>query len=560
MNPGNFFSDSILDEIEENEDGSFQILNRDGFAILVVQKPGKYGRAITYKEVCNRLEIFGIEEYDNRAVEEIVKLADGKEYQVAEWKGATPQDSRLEVYLSEDSMQAFAKMSPPKNGGKTLRTEDIEKHLQDAGVIHGIKHDVIEDIVIKQLFFTQSLIAEGTPPTASKNGEIQLKFQSHGKPSPEEDAHGKVDYKNIGVIQTVAKGDLLAVRTQSQPGTPGKSVLGGEIPSPPGLLPPWKLGVHCYLSEDENSLYAEIEGRPVIDRDGSIRVDEVCLLENVDYSTGNVDFPGTIIVEGRIADDFRLKTKGSLIIKKSIGRVFLHAEGDIVLSGGVMGRSGGLIESESDIYAKFAEQANLKAGKSIFITEASMHSNLVAGKDILLEGGRGELIGGEAIAGGSILANKIGAVVETKTSLLIGIPPKVLNEIDVLKKDIADKTAILEKITITLSKLQDIAAKKDLTAEEQAMLTKLKKAYRKFSDTKKNLLQQYEDFIAKYEPSPKSYVKIEKTIFPRVNVNFGKGKKYNSEIKSTEGKNYIYLTKDGLPTCSNEPPEHLKKE
>ncbi|MBK7819437.1 MAG: DUF342 domain-containing protein [Sphingobacteriaceae bacterium] len=80
-------------------------------------------------------------------------------------------------------------------------------------------------------------------------------------------------------------------------------------------------------------------------------VDEVCYLENVDYSTGNVDFSGDNYCRWNGCDNFTLRTKGSLVIKKSVGRVFLYADRDIVLSGGVMGRNGGVIESKADVYA-----------------------------------------------------------------------------------------------------------------------------------------------------------------------------------------------------------------
>ncbi|MCB1160581.1 MAG: DUF342 domain-containing protein, partial [Leptospiraceae bacterium] len=358
--PRNEFFDSLLQEIEDNEDGNFQIRNEGGFAVLSVSKPGKNGRRIELNEVTNRLRLFGIEKYDEKQVSLIVKQAENKEYRIAEWKGGKPEDSLIEMDVNPDGMKAYLRILPPKHGGKLQTKASLLKSLNDAGIKYGIKEDNLDLLIRNQVFFSRTLVAEGTPPGETKHGYIKVHFESNGKPSLTEDFSGRVDLKNVGFIQTVKKGELLAERVHPEKGESGMDVFGKELPSPEGTRPPWRLGDNCQLSEDDEKLYSKIDGRPVLGRDGSIRVDEVCLLNNVDYSTGNVDFPGTIIVEGRIADDFKLSTRGSLIIKKSVGRVFLSADGDIVLNGGVMGKGGGSIESKADIYAKFCEQAYLK--------------------------------------------------------------------------------------------------------------------------------------------------------------------------------------------------------
>jgi uncharacterized protein len=553
------YVDSLLREIADNEDGSFQIINRGGKAILIVNKPGKSGRSVTYKEVFSRLQVFGIENFDKARVESIVRTADGREYPIAEWKGGMSQDSTLEIEVSDDKMKAYIKITPPKNGGSLFTLSEIIKQLNDAGIVYGIKNDIIQDILKKQLFFLKSVVAEGTPSQHGKNGQIKILFELANKPDLPADERGRIDYKELGVIKTVKKEAKLAERLEAEPGKAGTNVLGEELPSPEGMKPVWRIGTNCKLSEDEKFLFSTIDGRPMMDKEGTIRVDEVCLLENVDYSTGNVDFPGTIIVEGTIADNFRLTTRGSLVIKKSVGRVFLFAEGDIVLSGGVMGRNGGLIESNNDIYAKFAEQANLKAGGSIFISEASMHSNLVAGVNIVLQGGRGELIGGEAIAGSYLFANKLGAVVETKTSIIVGIPPEKIDELGKLKADIDTKSIFLKKLKAALAKLTEKASKKEASQEEKDTINRISEAEADFTNKLKIALNQYEMLLS-FDPSPDSFVEVEKLLYPKVNISFGSNRNFNSEIKSYDGKYYVYLNEASIPQISSVLPKTISKK
>ena len=552
----NNFTESILKDLENKENGSFQIKNENNHAVLAVYKPGKNGKPVTRQDVFQRLKLFNIDGYDRAQVEVIVANADGRDHQIAVWTGGNPVDSKLEIEISPDKMQAFIIIYPALHGGLTLGKERVIESLKTNGIFFGIKEDVVAHLLDNQKYFIKTLVAEGLKPTPSINGYIKVLFEPHNKPNLHEDTHGRVDFKDIQVIKNTKQGGILAEKIDARPGTNGKNVFSEEVPMDKPLEGEWKIGANCELSEDSKKLTAKIAGRPILERDGTIRVDEVCYLENVDYSTGNVDFPGTIIVDGTVADNFTLRTKGSLMIKKSVGRVFLYAERDIVLSGGVMGRNGGVIESKADVYARFVEQGNIKAGRSIFIEEASMHSELVAGDSITIKGGRGELIGGEAIAGKMIAVSKLGAVVETKTEVIVGLPPEILEELRKMKEEIFSHEEILKKVKQSMTKLID--PKKENTPEEKSMLLKLYEVEKKYIDLLANTKTQYETLVVSYEPTGEAFVDVEKSLFPKVSVNLGKGKIYNSELKTYNGRCFIYNNEEGIPTRSTLPPRAKK--
>jgi len=557
----NSFTESILSELENNEDGSFQIRNLGGFAYLKVYKPGKLGKKVKPEEVFARLKLFGIEDYDRSEVEKIVKEADGEDHKIAKWTGGSPVDSRLELEISEDAMQASATLIPAKHGGSTISLEDAKRILENNKIVYGIKEDVLEKLITGQKYYIKTVIAEGKPPVSATNGYIKVLFDTSHRPNLKPESSGRVDFKNINLIKSVQKGEILAEKVDPHPGEIGKNIFGMDLPFEVGKPGEWKVGTNCELIENGKKLISTISGRPILERDGTIRVDEIIQLENVDYSTGNIDFPGTIIVEGTVADNFTLRTKGSLFIKKSVGRVFLHAEKDIVLSGGVMGRNGGYIEAGGDIFTKFVEQGNLKAGGSIFIEEASLHSNLVAGEAIVIQGGRGELIGGEAIAGSYISVSKLGAVVETKTSVVVGMSPQIFEELKKMKEDMASKEEILRKVRQSLQKFNDmIANKKEISLEEKETLKKLLELEKKYIELSQSLKTQYESILSSYDAETEAYIEVEKFIYPRVNINFGKGKQFNSELKTIEGKVFIYIQPDGTVQDSKLPPKNFKKK
>jgi uncharacterized protein len=554
------FTDSILNDLENFEDGNFQIRNHNGFAMLTVYKAGKSGKPVHAQDVYNRLKLFGIEKYDKQQIEMIVKSSEGIEYKIAEWAGGNPQDASIDIEISEDKMQAFLTLNPPKNGGNMISKTDVILLIKNSGIRFGLKEELVSEIILKTKYYIKFLIAEGIPPLSATNGYINILFDSGNKPSLNPDERGKVNFKDINIIKSVNSGDTIAEKIDPRPGQIGKNIFGQDIPFDIGEQGEWKIGENCSLDDSGKLLRANISGRPILDRDGTIRVDEVCYLENVDYSTGNVDFPGTIIVEGNVADNFTLRTKGSLIIKKSVGRVFLYADKDIVLSGGVMGRNGGYIEAGNDIYAKFIEQGNVKAGRSILIEEAAMHSEMVCGESVIILGGRGELIGGETIAGSFISVSKLGAVVETRTNIVVGLPPMILEELKKMKTEIFSKEETLSKIIQSVQKTNEtMLTKKEISNEEKELFKKLIGLEKKYLELISNLKKQYEVLLSNYDASDVSYIEVDKFIYPRVSVNFGKGKLYNSELKTINGKCYIYINSEGYPTDSVLPPKSIKK-
>jgi len=537
------YPDRILQDLEANENGFFQIENKAGKAYLRVTKAGEKGIKVDLKDVISRIKLFGVEHYDSDHIKKIIAIADGRETEIGYWSKGTPEDSYVDITISEDQMSAFLILHPPKHGGSLLTEHLLREQIASIGISVGIMDSVILGCIRNPEFLVPIQFAKGIPPIAGRDGEIKIFFRSENKPHLEEDEHGRIDYKNIAMIQSVKPDVLLAEKIPPKPGQVGKTVTSALIPCQQEKEVNWIIGMN--VIEREGKLYSRIAGRPVLERTGEIRVDEVINLEAVDYSTGNVDFPGTIIVEHKIGDGFSLTTNGSIIINSSVGKAFLKAKGDIVISGGFMGRGEGFIESEGNIYVKFVEQGKLSASGSIFIEEASMHSELSAKDLIQVKGGRGEIIGGTTIAGNTIVCEKLGAVVETKTKVAIGTPPELLEELNRMRHELVDKEITLRKVQLTLQKLSEQANKRELKIEEKEMISKLKEANEKYTTLLETLQKQFDTALGSYEPSKTAHVDVHREIFPGVEVSFGVGKIYRPALNSVIGKTVLQFGADG---------------
>jgi uncharacterized protein (DUF342 family) len=543
MPPAESYSDRILQDLEANENGFFQIENKAGKAYLRVTKAGSKGFKVELKDVLSRIKLFGVENYDPEYIKKIIAIADGRETEIGFWSKGSPEDSYADIHITEDQMSATLTLHPPKHGGALLTEYQLREKIASVGISVGILDPVIMACIRAPEFLIPIQFAKGIPPIPGRDGEIKIYFRSDNKPHLEEDEHGRMDYKNIEMIQSVKPDVLLAEKIPPKPGQAGKTVTSTLIPCQVEKEVEWILGKNV-ISRD-GKLYSTIAGRPVLERTGEIRVDEVINLEAVDYSTGNVDFPGTIIVEHKIGDGFSLTTSGSIIINSSVGKAYLRAKGDIVISGGFMGRGEGFIESEGNIYVRFVEQGKLSASGSIFIEEASMHSELSAKDSIQVMGGRGEIIGGTVIAGNSITCEKLGAVVETKTKVAIGTPPELLEELNRMRHELVEKEGTLRKVQLTLQKLSEQSQKRELKADEKEMISKLKDANDKYTNLLEILQKQFDTALGSYEPSKTAFVDVQREIFPGVEVSFGVGKVYRPNLNSVVGKTVLQFGLDG---------------
>jgi uncharacterized protein (DUF342 family) len=210
---------------------------------------------------------------------------------------------------------------------------------------------------------------------------------------------------------------------------------------------------------DSNLLVAAIAGQPVQARGGMV-VEPVYTVQDVDTGTGNVDFDGSVVIQGDVAAGMTVRASGDIEIGGTAEAASLEAGGNIVIKGGALGNPGQSgeyrIRCGASFSAAFAQKAHIEAGDSIFIDDAAMQCELTATNHVRVGGKkRGHVVGGIARAMLSVTAKVLGAENRTRTRVEIGVNPgmhKML--LEVAKQRDERETALLE-----VSKLLDFASK-----------------------------------------------------------------------------------------------------
>ena len=430
---------------------------------LTVYPSGDTGILFELSDMRQVLKDYGVIDYDIELLARTVREASGKSYKLADTfeapvekegisapvqeEPAEQEYARLNLTVSKDRMNALVHIEY-KAGCKTPTDEMVMQALQEKNVTFGIDLEGIQ----KGLEMRQDFVAaKGIPPENGKDAVIERKFMLGIKGAPVANRYDRVDYKNLNLFVLVKKGDLLAERIPQTAGTPGKNIFGDEVPARHGKPKPLPNGKNTVVVDD-NCIIANIDGQ-VVDSGSKINVDpQLVISGDIGVSTGNIDFTGAVRISGSVQAGFVVKATGDIEIKGMVSGATVEGE-NIFISGGVQGMNRGQIVARGDVRASFAENASIEAAGNIYITDAALHSDLQAGKELIVEGRRGQITGGSCAAGKAIRATVVGNAMNVSTRLAVGINPMLQKKYQAVCQEYADAKKRLSQLTKALNTL-----------------------------------------------------------------------------------------------------------
>ena len=442
---------------------------------LKVNRPFGAEPAATESDVLDEVRRLRIHSFLAAAITEAVKKADGQPVKIAEAQPQERVDAHIEAFASPDKMKAFLYLRAPVNGGAEATLESLQQALREKGISYGVDTGALEDLSRYPVYGQNILIAQGTPSINGKNGFVTWKvdLQKDRKPTIRED--GTVDYKDMNIIESVTKGQVLAVMNPPVPGLVGHMVTGTEMKPIDGKPVVFSKGRNAVVSPDGMSLLSDIDGQ-ILFADGKISVFATYEVKaDVDNSTGNINVVGNVAIRGNVLAGFTVEAGGNVEVEGVVEGAVIRAGGDIILKRGMIGNNKGLLVAGGDIIAKYIENATLEA-KGDIRSEAIMHSEIKCGGKLELGGKKGLLVGGVARVGHEVEAKVIGSVMSTVTVLEVGVDPHLRERLKFLRAEIPsmEENLVKSNQAITLLKRMDSVAA--LTEDKREMLAKSTRA------------------------------------------------------------------------------------
>ena len=422
--------------------------------------------------------------------------------------------ARLIVDVSRDRMKVTVRYDT-KNGSRLPTFDMVMEALSEKGVTYGIDEEEIRRGIESLAPF---VAANGKPPVNGENAYIDRKFDLGTKGRPVMDEYDRVDYKNLNLFVLVKANDTLAIRIPQTKGTPGKNVFGDAVPAQNGRPIPMPDGKNTKVL-GEHQLIATINGQ-IVDTGSKISVDPRLEIKGaVGVGTGDIDFDGSIKINGDVKPGFVVKATGDIEIKGNVdgGEVTGRS---VIVSGGVVGANRGKVKADHDVRAAFAENAIIEAGRDIYIADVSLHSTLRAGKKIVVEGKHGQITGGLTVSGEEVTAKVIGNQAYVITRVSVGVDPNLQKEYHEVCKSYKEGKKRLLHITQTLNTLSKIDISQ-LPQERIDQINAITRSQFPIAGQLKRDEQKILELETKLSEMKNGKVKAEDVIYPgaRISIN-----------------------------------------
>lgn len=239
-------------------------------------------------------------------------------------KDTEPTNSLLvEIDLKEEIM-------PPKFKVSEIKSELLSRN---------IKYGIIETNIIKCAEtdeISELLIAAGKRTVDGIDDRLEIKYQeAEEEKNSDDESDYVIDYKAIGSVEGVEKGQVLAILHPGKNGEDGIDILGNIAKAKNVKKIVLGAGEGAELT-NEYTVVASSEGRPST-RGNTFFVYKVHEINgDVELKTGNIKFVGDIIIHGSVKEGMKVESGNSILVKNNIAEAEITANGDVVVKGNVI--------------------------------------------------------------------------------------------------------------------------------------------------------------------------------------------------------------------------------
>lgn len=392
------------------------------------------GEELVTSEVSNYLSSRNIS-FDLVALDRAVKENSDVSIKLEDEEHAVEAGS-VNLTVSDDKMTAYARFYPPFKGGTEMIEADIISDLKFNGIKYGTNKEAIETFLSKREYCKTFEIAIGLPVTEGSDAEITYLFNTDlsGRPAVNED--GSVDFHNLNTVCHINAGDELAKMKPAVNGRAGMTVLGEIIKPRDVKKAKFQYGKNIAISEDGLTMISEITGLVNL-VDEHVFVSNIMEVNDVDASTGDIDFDGGILVRGDVKTGYRVKATGDIEIKGAVENSYVEAGGQIIVARGINGNSKGTLKARTNVISKYIQNAIVIAGGYVE-TDCVIHSDIVAGTRVCVQGRKGFINGGSVRARDEVEVKTLGSAMGTDTTIEVGTDPALRDKYNFLKKEMAE--------------------------------------------------------------------------------------------------------------------------
>lgn len=427
--------------------------------------------------------------------------------ELQKYYGSSPAAKRqgdAQVIITHTKAYAYLILVPPLPGGRTVEIADLLARIGQAGITHGIKHNVVEagwERMAKKGGLIYNLkFAECTMPQTGEVPRVELKVPAFVKTALF-DLDRPFASPLPDTVARVSAGQAIAELRGGSPGHPGLNVLGEEIPAVGSAMMPFRLGEGIAPAEARSMWAAAVSGTPVVDGNKHDVVPFYVVNGNLS-STEPVRFAGHVLVTGAVHGPVEIRCR-DLYVGAALECADVEATGDVYIQGRIVGKKQGTIRAGGSIWAHTISDAVVEAMGDIVVRDSIVYSEVTSNGRVVVTSKQGAIFGGAVTALKEIRAGKIGSDFASFTSTVVGKDmlserrikraeeqihalEQTLSKIDLIKKRLSEGGVKTQQLPAGQQDVYISLLQKEIHAREE--LAALQRAKDKFDRAMKDFM------------------------------------------------------------------------
>ncbi len=450
------------------------------------------------------------------------------------------------IEFEESNMKAFFVFEESVEGQNPPNAEDLNKIIDQAGIKFGIKSETIKEILEGERKDGRLLIAEGMPPQAGEDAKLEFNFKTDKSLRPKILDDGHIDYKEISLVNSVTKDDVLITKTEAKPGIKGTDIFGKEIHAIPGKDFDIVVGPGTY-KDPKDSLVIKASADGIIfynDKKRSVEVQKLYTVpKSVDFSTGNINVKSSVDIKGDVKPHFSITTPYNVQVKGIVENATITCGGTLSVLGGIVGDGKQVIEATGDIHSGYINNQRIKCHGSVYISTEVRNTYIDCDDEVIIVKDSGVIIGGKISATNKISAATVGNAYYVPTELELGVKLELKEKY--LAKE-AEKNAMQKQVDEIKKEIEE-AGQDALNEVGSPYLKNLNARGKECTEKLEKLRKEFKEIEVEYHNVANSVVTISRKVYPGTTIKI---KNAVFEVKE-ELSNVKFVYESGMIKCIN---------
>ncbi|MEI0579653.1 FapA family protein [Brachyspira pilosicoli] len=448
-------------------------------------------------------------------------------------------------------------LPPQKDAKRQLTLEEIQMMISEIPIKLMVDYDKITELVERNIKNNEGIscvFVEGRKPVDGNVQKVVLDYDlSIGTGKKSDD--GSIDFKERSFVHNIDANVQIAHFIPEKPAVDGLDIYNEVMSANFDEDTCYKIGNNLKVDEDGITIRSAIRGILVNSSNNTLSVSDTVEIEKVDLSTGNIEVDGSVIIKENVTPGFSIKTEGNIEVYGNIEDAKIDCGGNLIVSGGIIGGPDSDINIKGKVYSSFIRNAKIMC-KDDVISQQIVNSDISSSNRVIALEGKGVIIGGSIKALNGVWAKSIGAVSESKTTIMVGRDP----EADALFKEITNTLKVNKEEINKIKSLLGSEYFRDpksfiarIAPDKRDAIKGILKRITDIIKETKELEEKRNEMSEEFERLSNSTITAMEGFFPGVTIYISNIRKYiTNKISGTE---YFYSKEKR--DISEKAPKHL---